>query len=100
MERTKHLLNCFCSRRPLLAMYGRDDKGRTYVHVKAFKQQRIFVEFIAYGGEVLILCRECRRWHRIVFKKETHQAELREMQAPAEVTPREGSYDGASTSAH
>src|SRR4051812_42907939 len=98
MERTKHRLNCFCARRPLLAMYGRDSKGRTYVHVKVFKQQRIFAEFVVYGGEVAIACRECLRWHRIVFKKETQQAELRETHTPIETTSKEGRDDRAHTS--
>lgn len=66
-------------------MYGIDEKGRPYVHIKVFKQARVFSEFIAYGGEVALKCRECVRWHRIVFRNQTDKAELHEVQQPAEV---------------
>lgn len=85
MERTKHRLNCFCIRKPLLAMYGLDSRGRLYVHVKVFKQQRVFADLIAFGGEVAINCRECFRWHTIVFKSSSGKAELRETEVPPEV---------------
>jgi hypothetical protein len=88
--RTKHRLNCFCARRPLLAMYGRDERGRTYIHVKVFKQRRVFAEFIVFGGEVAINCRECFRWHRIVFRSlPDNRADLREMHPPIEVVQEE-----------
>lgn len=87
--RTKHRLNCFCSRRPLLAMYGVDERSRPYVHVKVYKQQRIFAEFIAWGGEVAVACRECLRWHKIVFKMQGGKAELRETPPPTEVQQEE-----------
>ena len=83
MARTKHPLHCFCSRHPLLAMYGIDDRSKPYVHVRVFKQRRIFAELIAHGGDVSICCRECFRWHRIIFR--TQRAELREIAVPDEV---------------
>lgn len=67
-ERTKHDLRCFCSRRPLLAVYGVDEKGRLYVHQRVYKQGRIFGESFFYGGIVKLLCRECLRWNEVVFR--------------------------------
>lgn len=95
--RTKHRLNCFCSRRPLLAMYGLDSRGRPYVHIKIYKQRRIYADFIAFGGEVAISCRECVRWHRIVFRNSSDgRADLSEMPAPpVEAQQQEEVNDGA-----
>jgi len=61
-------LRCFCSREPLLALYGIDKDGQPYVHIKIYKQSRIFGEAIIKGGEVKLHCRECLRWHKIVIK--------------------------------
>lgn len=85
-DTTKHRLNCFCSRHPLLAVYGVDARGRPYIHIKVYKQRRVFAEFVAYGGEVAVCCRECVRWHRIVIRNPTEKAELLEVQPPAEVS--------------
>lgn len=83
---TKHQLRCFCSRTPLLAVYGRDDKGRTYVHCRVYKQNKIYGDWISYGGEVKILCRDCFRWHVITFIGPTNStAILKESSIPAEV---------------
>ena len=63
--RTKNELRCFCSRTPLLATYGLDDKGNLYVHVRIFKQRRVYGEVVATEGKVSLRCRECLRWHRV-----------------------------------
>lgn len=85
--RTKNRLNCFCSRKPLLAMYGIDHRGKAYVHCRVFKQNRIYGDWIAYDGEVKILCRECLRWLTIVFVQSPKvKAELHETEVPTEVS--------------
>lgn len=67
-------------------MYGRDKVGRPYVHIRVFKQHRVYGEFIVYGGEAKIKCRECLRWHTIVFRGAADsKAELRESPPPDEV---------------
>lgn len=63
--RTKKELRCFCSRGPLLGTYGLDEKGELYIHVKIFKQRRIFGEIIVQQGRVSLHCRECLRWHTV-----------------------------------
>lgn len=55
-------LRCECSRRPLLAKAGRDSKGQPYVHVKIYKQRRIYGEIVVTEGTVRLRCRECFRW--------------------------------------
>lgn len=91
-ERTKHDLRCFCSRRPLLAVYGVDEKGRLYVHQRVYKQGRIFGESFFYGGTVKLLCRECFRWNEVVFR-DTNNVRLQQVDAPEvlqyEVAPRD-----------
>lgn len=63
----------FCARKPLLATFGIDRERKPFVHVKVYKQKRIFANLVATGGPVHIQCRECNRWLRINFVR------LREM---------------------
>lgn len=49
----------------MLAKCGTDTDGRPYVHVKAFRGDRIFTEVVAVGGTVKIHCRECLRWFTV-----------------------------------
>lgn len=81
--RTKSQLRCFCSRKPLLAVYGVDERGRVYVHCRVYKQNRVYGDWIVYGGETSILCRECLRWHVIKFTQGT--ATLEETTKPKEI---------------
>lgn len=67
-NKTKNELRCFCSRGPLLATYGLDAEGSLYVHVRIFKQRRIFGEVLITEGTVRLHCRECLRWHTVVIK--------------------------------
>lgn len=76
-NRTSNELRCFCSRQPLLATYGIDEQGNLYVHVKVFKQQRIFGEVLIMEGIVKLHCRECLRWHQVIMRM-PGQAELEE----------------------
>lgn len=68
MRDGKHELRCYCSRTPLLAIYGVGRDGRPYLHVRVYKQGRVFGEMICRGGQVDIMCRECVRWHRITIR--------------------------------
>lgn len=97
MNRSKFMLKCFCSRRPLLAMYGVDERGRLYVHIKVYKQRRVFAELIAREGQVEINCRECLRWHTVTFRK-NETAELKEIDRPVEVGFEEEKNDSAGAS--
>jgi hypothetical protein len=49
----------------LLATYGVDPKGRLFIHVKIYKQQRIYGEVLVTDGTVKLHCRECLRWHTV-----------------------------------
>jgi hypothetical protein len=80
---SKNELRCFCARSPLLATYGIDSKGSLYVHVKIFKQRRIFGEMIVTGGTVKIHCRECFRWHSVIIRQ-PGAAVLKEEPSPPE----------------
>lgn len=65
--KTKNQLRCVCSRKPLLAYYGIDKKDKLYVHIRVYKQSRVYGEFVITSGECQILCRECYRWTRVIF---------------------------------
>jgi hypothetical protein len=75
-NKTSNALKCFCARKPLLAFYGVDEKGKIYIHVKVYKQDRIFGELWITGGTVKIRCRECLRIHTVVIKEGTSSVEL------------------------
>lgn len=78
MAREKEL-RCFCHTRPLLATYGIDKKGKLFLHIKIYKQNRIFGEFVFEGGMAKLRCRNCLRWHMVVIRE--HQAALSELSA-------------------
>lgn len=80
MPRREKELRCFCRGEPLLATYGVDSRGKLFVHVKIYKQNRIYGEIIFEGGEVKIRCRNCLRWHRVIFHSK--EAVLLEDEAP------------------
>lgn len=62
---TRHDLRCFCRRQPLLAVYGIDERGKSYIHIKVYKNRRIFGEILITTGDAQIRCRECLRWYRV-----------------------------------
>lgn len=74
-------LRCFCSRGPLLAVYGVGQDGKLFIHVKIYKQSRIFGEILVTDGTVSMRCRECFRWHRINIIQ-PNLARLEEMSEP------------------
>lgn len=76
-RKTANDLRCFCARAPLLAVYGIDKDGKLYVHVRVYKQNRIYGEVLVTGGTVKLHCRECLRWHRVVIRQR-NKAELKE----------------------
>lgn len=59
-------IRCFCNKHPLLAICGRDNKtGEPFVHIKTWKQGRLYVEAVVTSGVVRIRCRDCFRWHTV-----------------------------------
>jgi len=68
-ESPKNELRCFCSRSPLLAVYGVGGDGKLFVHVRVFKQRRIYGEMLVTEGKVKLRCRECLRWHTVVIRQ-------------------------------
>lgn len=79
--RPTHELRCFCNRQPLLAVYGVDEKGKLYVHVRVFKQRRVYGEVLITEGIVKIHCRECLRWHTVTIIQ-PGRAKLEETDVP------------------
>lgn len=61
-------IRCFCSRSPLLGVYGVGKDGRAFVHVKVWKQKKLYTELLIKDGEVSMKCRDCYRWYRIFIK--------------------------------
>lgn len=80
----KKVLKCFCMRKPVLAVYGIDAQGKLFVHVKIWKQSRVYGEVLVTGGTVKLHCRECYRWHTVIIRQ-PGTAILQEDQEPVEV---------------
>lgn len=81
-EKTSNELRCLCSRHPLLATYGLTSDGELYIHVKIFKQRRIFGEIVVTAGVVSLHCRECLRWHKVVIRQPNQPLLIEQPEAP------------------
>lgn len=97
--RTTNLLRCFCSRVPLLATYGLTQDGNSYVHVKVYKQKRIYGNVRLSGsGTIEIQCRECLRWYRVTLSENSASLEeLKDISAAGDGGPAQ--LDGGSPDA-
>lgn len=82
-KKTMHDLRCSCRRRPLLALYGVDQRDRLYIEMKVYKQQQVYGQMIVTlrSGEVKLFCRECHRWYTVTVTEET-TAILEEIDSP------------------
>ncbi len=64
-------IRCVCSRRPLLAVAGRDDKtGHGFIHIKSWKGSRLYTEVVISEGTAHLRCRECLHWLKVRIVKE------------------------------
>lgn len=77
---SKYPLRCTCPTSPLLAYYGRNERGRAYVHVASFKNKQPLSQ-VYTTDPVSIWCRVCGTWWNIFVKNEKLTAEER-MSAP------------------
>lgn len=64
-------------------MYGVEASGKIYIHIKIYKQGRVYGETYHTDGTVQIRCRNCMRWHVVRIVNSTVQ--LEEAQPPAVV---------------
>ncbi len=65
----RHELRCYCRTTPLLALYGLNEDGKLYIHLRVYKASRIFGEIVVTGGECKIRCRECLRWYTVTIRQ-------------------------------
>lgn len=93
-EKTKNHLRCFCSRKPLLATYGLDKRNRCYVHVKHYKQSKVYVDVVITSGVCHIYCRECGRWTVITIKDDGFRSPQTGVPTPSVATERRSSGYG------
>lgn len=71
---------CICFKQPILAVIKADEEDKPFVHLRVYKQTRIFGEIVFTFGEMHLKCRECYRWHRIriVRGKATMEKDVKE----------------------
>ena len=80
-EESAKRIECFCSRRPLLALLGRDQTtGKPVIWVKTIKNGHIVTEVILTAGSVRVRCRECLRFHRIDLWPDRKESFRRQME--------------------
>lgn len=53
-------------------MYGVDKNHKLYVHVRIYKNSRIYGEMLVTEGTVHLRCRECFRWQRVIIVDQGH----------------------------
>lgn len=74
-------IECFCVRRPLLALLATDtSNGKPVIWVKTIKNGNISTEVILTTGSVRVRCRECLRYHRIDLWPDRKQSFSRHME--------------------
>jgi hypothetical protein len=83
MGRAKEL-RCECSRRPLLALYGRGRDGKPFIHMKVFKGRRLYAEAVFTEGVVRLHCRECLHWTTVRIVPLTEPT-VKQENLPAEI---------------
>lgn len=78
-------VRCFCSRSPLLAVYGVNKNAEPFIHVKVWKQKRLYTELAVTGksAKVSIKCRDCYRWYNIFITDSMVRSVMQEV--PVEV---------------
>lgn len=70
VDSTKEI-RCHCSRSPLLAKWGQMQDGNVFLHIKVYKQRKLYAEVIVESGNVIrVRCRDCLRWTAITVKRE------------------------------
>ena len=73
-------VRCFCRRKPLLAICGRDTKsGEPFIHIRSAKGDKLNVEVVITSGTARVRCRECERWHKIRIKHVNIESEPEEL---------------------
>jgi len=93
-QKTSNEVRCFCRRKPLLAVFGLDESGKPYVHVKVYKNRRIFGEILVTRGDIQLRCRECMRWYRIdIHEDNAKLIETPEPESFADEKPGRGMVD-------
>jgi hypothetical protein len=73
MRSSDLVVRCPCAAAPILSILRVDDRGNRFVHVKIYKQKRIYGEFIIEYGLVRMRCRSCARWFSLEIKKDVHR---------------------------
>ena len=68
MSNLEHELRCNCSKNTLLGVFKTDEEGVPFLHVKSWKQKRIFTDIEVSGGLVRVRCRDCHRVNTVHVK--------------------------------
>jgi len=78
---SRHPLRCTCRTQPLLAYYGRNNRGRAFVHVASFKNKRPISQVYS-TAPISVWCPVCGKWWNIFVKNEKLTAEERQSAPP------------------
>ncbi len=74
---SKNELRCYCVHKPLLSTYGITADGEPYMHVRVYKQNRIYADVMIEGeADVKLTCRDCFRIHKIKILTRERRSEI------------------------
>lgn len=78
-------IRCICTARPILAIARASTAGTRFVHIKIYKQKKIYGEIVIEEGLVRIRCRSCGRWYSLHVRHDSHKAVAEKLPKEIEV---------------
>lgn len=72
-------VRCSCYRRTVLAIAGVSDTGELFLHIKAWKGQKIYAEVVVTQGIARIHCRDCGRWTTVRIRPSGYHHAVEEL---------------------
>lgn len=82
--KTKHPLRCTCNLKPMLAMWGKDENDNAYVHVRVYKQDRMYAEIYTIEP-IMLCCRACETWWYINIRN--NKDKMKPVDKPGAIGP-------------
>ena len=67
-------IRCICAVHPILAIARVSSTGTRFVHIRIYKQKKIYGEIVVESGLVRIRCRSCGRWYSLHVRHDSHEA--------------------------
>lgn len=80
-------IRCICTARPILAIARVSSSGTRYVHIRIYKQRKVYGEIVIEEGLVRMKCRSCGHWYSLHVKRDSHKAIAEDLPLFVELPP-------------